>query len=293
LSDVVSGAIPTVPSEPATQIASRVSSEPSETEDLLSSSNIATPGEPDRSLSDATPTARKDAQDTFTVARSVKPNENDPRGSTETRAVSDAPATSKVTELEKVFAQFSLPGRGEMYESRAAASAGYTAAWKGNAGRIGRTEKYLAIAALLIFVPSLLAYWIRPFEDVPRDPEVTAQDSDVYRPASDAQATVLQATPGAKQVNAVEWQSAFQPSSEDRSPDRGVRGPTASISSPDSAASNPSPLVTATTAEPDQVNGERPLPARKRGKAEKKKVTVDDLITDKKKITVDDLINDN
>jgi hypothetical protein len=44
---------------------------------------------------------------------------------------------------------------------------------------------------------------------------------------------------------------------------------------------------------PGQLDSEKPLPASKREKAEKKKVTVDDLITDKKKITVDDLINDN
>jgi hypothetical protein len=73
-----------------------------------------------------------------------------------------------------------------------------------------------------------------------------------------------------------------------------MQGSTSENSPPNTAAPNPSqPTAMRTSTEPDQLAGDKALPANKREKPQKKKVTVDDLITDKKKITVDDLINDN
>ncbi len=297
VSEVVSSAIPTVPSESEALISNGVSAEPSETGEMLSNSSIAAPSEHDGLLSSPTPTTPRELEDTFTIVKSATPNEKDDGAAglnpTETRAVGDPVTTSSVTapiEVEKLFAKFSLPGRGEIYESRAT---GYKAPWKRNATNIRRIEKYLAIVAVLVFVLSLLAYWMRPFEDVARDPEVTAQDSDESQLGSDLQTTVVEGDPGPKQGEGIEWQSAFQPDSEDRSLNRRMRGPTSENSLPNSAASNPSRLAATRTTGPDQLDSENPLPTRKQGKAEKKKVTVDDLITDKKKITVDDLINDN
>lgn len=300
LSEVVSSAIPTVPSESEALISNRVSAEPGETGEMLSDSSIAAPSEHDRLLSSPTPTTPREVEDTLTIVKSATPNEKGAGSAglnpTETRAVGNVVATSSATaptELEKLFARFSLPGRGERYASRATASTGYKLAWKRNAISIERIEKYLAIVALIVFVASLLTYWMRPFEDASRDPEVTARNFDDSRLESDLQTTVVEGNPDTKQDEGIAWQSAFLPSSGDRSLNRRVRGSTFENSLPNGVASNPSRLAAMRTSEPDQLDSEKPLPTRRREKAEKKKVTVDDLITDKKKVTVDDLINDN
>jgi hypothetical protein len=300
LSKVVLSAIPTVPSASEALISKRVSAEPSEI-GMLSTSSIAAPSEHDRLLSSQTPTTPRELEDTFTIVKSATSNEK-VEGSaglnpTETRSLGDAvpPAFSVMapTEAEKIFAKFSLPGRGEIYESRATASTGYGIGWTINPITIGRIEAYLPIAAVLVFVASLLIYWMLPFEDVSSSPEVITQHSDVSRPRSDLQTTVVEGNPGTKQGEGIEWHSAFEPGSGDRSLDAGVRGSTSENSLPNSAASNPSRLATMEPTEPAHLDREKPVPTRKREKAEKKKVTVEDLITDKKKVTVDDLINDN
>ena len=301
LSEEISTAGPTAPSESEPQVSSRVSAEPSETGESLSNSSIAPASEHDRLLSSPTPTTRRELEDTFTIDKSARPEESDDESAslspTETRTEGDVGATFSTTALddvEKVFAKFSLPGRGEIYESRARAraSTGYNAASKINARGTGRTEKYLAIAAVLVFVPSLLIYWIRPFEDVSPSPEITAQDSGASRLGSDLPATVVERNLGTKQGESIEWQSALQPGSGDRSLDRRGQGSTTE-NLPNSVASNPSRLAAMRTTEPAQRNSEKPSATRNRENAEKKKVTADDLINDKKKITVDDLINDN
>jgi hypothetical protein len=298
-SEVVSVAIPTVPSESHPVISNRVPAEPSKTGPMLSNSSIAGPSEVDGLLLSPSPASPKELQDPFTTLKSATPNEKDersaPLNSTETRAVGDVAAMSKMatpTELENLFATFGRPGRGT-YESRPTLSAGIGVAGYRNAIRIGKIEIYLASVAVIVFVGSLLIYWMRPSQDVSRNPEVTAQDSGDSRLGSQLPATVVEGNPGAKQGEGIQWQgSALQPSTGDRSLNRRVRGSTSESSLP-SAASNPARIAAMKTTEADQPAGQKAIPARKQANAEKKKVTADDLITDKKKITVDDLINDN
>ena len=298
--------VPSVPieaSEPEALSSNGGFAEPSETGEMFSNSSITARIEDDKLLSSPTPTSLEEPEDTFTVAKSTTPGtkngESVGLNASETNAAEDdAVATFGATpldEIEKAFAKFSLPGRGEIYESRANGSTGYKVAGKRNtisAIGIGRTRKYLAIAAVLVFLSSLLTYWMWPVEDVSRTPEVTARSSDDSRPGSGLQTPILERSPGTKQGPDIQWQSARQDGS--RSPSLNQRAEsTLENSQPNRAASNPSRLAAIRTTEPGQLDSEKPLPASKREKAEKKKVTADDLINDKKRITVDDLINDN
>ena len=294
LSEVVSSPIPTVPSESHSLTSTRLSAEPRETGEMRSNLSIPGSREVDGLLSSPNPTTPRELEDPSIIVNSARPNVRDASDPTGTRAVADVAARSTVTaptELERLVATFNRRGRGEIHESSAMTSTGYEVAWKRNA--ILRIEKYLAAVALIVFVASLLTYWMWPFGDVSRNPEVTARNSDDTRPGSSPQQTVVDGNPGTKQGGSVEWQS-FRPGSGDRSLNRRMQGSTSENSPPNTAAPNPSqPTAMRTSTEPDQLAGDKALPANKREKPQKKKVTVDDLITDKKKITVDDLINDN
>lgn len=295
LSESVSVSTPT--SESETQISDHVSVEPGETMEVLSNTSTEAPDELDVVLSSLTPTTPEELEEPLTQVDWAAPTEIDEVSTalnlTETRAVADVYDTFSETAPTQLAATFSVPEQLEIDETRATSVSGYKVALKRTAIGIGRIEKYLAIAAVFVFVASLFIYGMRPLEDVSRDSDFTAQDADGSRSGSDPQTTVVPDDPAPKKVGVVEWQS-FRPGSPDRSPNRVATGSTSENFSPAIATPSQSQLGEVTTSpEPYQPSGEKALPTRRREKVERKKVTADDLIKDKKKVTVDDLINDN
>jgi hypothetical protein len=301
MSDVVSAAMPNEPSEAESLISDVVSDEPSETVQMPSDSSIEAGIESDDLLSTPTPTTQEEQdEDTFRVFKTTTTDEKveKPAALDGTDSDGDDSATFRATpldEIEKVFAKFSQPVRGELYESRAITSPGYNATRKRNAvstKSFGKTEKYLAVVAALVLISSLLTYWMWPVEDASRSAEATARDSDDSRRGSNLQTTLPERNRGANPPANVEWRSALQAGPGDQSLNQGV-GANPGDSAASRAAYNQSRLAATRTANPDQAAREKPLPSKKQEKAENKKVTADDLINDKKKVTVDDLINDN
>jgi hypothetical protein len=281
-SEAVSGA---VSGESEASISKDASAKSDQTVTSPSESTFAASRQSRRLPSPPSSTPASDLQPSVPLVKSATRKKKDEESvhavSPETGVVDDEAGKASLTELEKVFTKFGLPERGEKYESRTTVPGGYRRGW-GRTLTIGSIEKYLATFALLVFVPSILFYFIGAFDDVSQNQEINAQESDASRSEPSLQTAVAEGDP-----------SATQGQPADRSIKLRVQGSTFQNAPADSGASNPATFATMRPAPADRQNSDRPEAKRSREKAEEKKVTADDLITDKKKVTVDDLINDN